>query len=47
MVWGLKKHHHDLRWAFGAGILMMLGGAWMQSEATRRQEARQFLLDRG
>jgi MFS family permease len=43
----LEAHHQDLRWVFVAGGLLMVGGAWMQVVAMRRQEAMQAMRDVG
>lgn len=39
MVDWLKHHNLNLRWAFLIGLIFMLAGAWMQTVATKRQEA--------
>jgi MFS family permease len=43
----LKANGQDLRWAFMAGVVLMLVGAWMQFVAMRRQEARRRIQDIG
>ena len=35
----LKSHHQSIGWAFGAGTLMMVIGAWMQFQVMKRQQA--------